>query len=285
MKIIAAFIFLFISITTSAQIEKEIKEGINLYKSGKLDEAKSILEELADKEVKSDSIYYYLGKICYDEKEYGDAEEYFEKALEISPNNSHYYLQLGKAYLDDAQNSSIFSQMSLASSAKEAFENSLKYNPENLDARIYLANFLYMAPCIAAGDTEEAIKQAKMIIEKDEKQGRILLSNIYQNEENFDKAEDEFKKLELCCGNDSTIFFIYNAYGYLLLNQERYDEAIQKFQKQIELAPSNANAHDSLGDAYLATGRKEDAIKEFKIALSIDPDFEASKNKLDDLED
>ena len=175
--------------------------------------------------------------------------------------------------------------MSLASSAKEAFENSIKYKPDNLDARIYLANYLYQAPGIAGGDNEEAIRHAKIILEKDEKQARVLLSNIYQSEDEFEKAEVEFRKLEICCGNDSSIFFIYNAYGYLLLNQERYDEAIRKFKKQIELAPNNANAHDSLGDAYLAVGRKEDAIKEFKIALSINPDFEASKNKLEDLED
>ena len=39
------------------------------------------------------------------------------------------------------------------------------------------------------------------------------------------------------------------------------------------IAPEQANPHDSLGEAFLYTGRYEEAIEEFKAALEIDPAF------------
>lgn len=284
MKFVVILVFLFIPVFVSAQNINDIPKGIELYNSGKLNEAKSLFEKLVETDTKIDSLYFYLGRIYYDEKEFDDAEECLEKAVELSPRKSDYHYWLGRAYLDDARDASIFSKMSLASSAKESFINTLKIDPNHLKARIFLANYLFRAPGIAGGDTEEAIKEAKIVLEKDEKEGRVLLANIYNSEEKFNEAEIELQKLEKCCSDDKSIYLVYNMYGYLLLNQKRYDEAIQKFEKQIKLAPENANAHDSLAEAYLLVGRKDDAIKELKIALQINPGFESSKEKLEELE-
>lgn len=62
-----------------------------------------------------------------------------------------------------------------------------------------------------------------------------------------------------------------NAYGYQLLAQNRNDEAVAVMQLNVKKNPKSANCHDSLGEAYVASGNNKKAIKSFKKALSLNP--------------
>ena len=67
-----------------------------------------------------------------------------------------------------------------------------------------------------------------------------------------------------------------NAYGYQLLNQNKYDEAIHILAMNTKRFPESANTWDSLGEAYALKGDNENAIKNFKKSLSLNP-TEATK--------
>ncbi len=71
-----------------------------------------------------------------------------------------------------------------------------------------------------------------------------------------------------------------NTLGYTLLRSKRVDDAIAIFQLNVRDHPNSANVHDSLGDALDAAGRKEDAIKSYEKALSIDPAWPSSLESL-----
>jgi len=71
-----------------------------------------------------------------------------------------------------------------------------------------------------------------------------------------------------------------NQFGYSLLGAKRIDEAIEIFKLNVEFYPNSANVYDSLGDAYQAAGRKEEAIKAYEKALSIDPNYASSAENL-----
>ena len=62
-----------------------------------------------------------------------------------------------------------------------------------------------------------------------------------------------------------------NAYGYQLMGQNQYDEAIKIFALATDRFPKSANAWDSLGEAYATKGDKPNAIKNFKKALTLNP--------------
>lgn len=62
-----------------------------------------------------------------------------------------------------------------------------------------------------------------------------------------------------------------NNYGYQLLNQGEHDKAIEVLTLNTERYPKSANAWDSLGEAYAAKGDKNNAIKNFKKSLSLNP--------------
>lgn len=68
-----------------------------------------------------------------------------------------------------------------------------------------------------------------------------------------------------------------NQYGYQLVNEKRYDEALKIMILNTERNPKSANAWDSLGEVYALKGDKANAITNFKKALSLNPP-EAVKN-------
>lgn len=62
-----------------------------------------------------------------------------------------------------------------------------------------------------------------------------------------------------------------NRLGYRLLGKDDTASAIRIFQLNAETHPDSANVHDSLGEAYLATGNKPLAIESYKKVLALNP--------------
>jgi len=75
---------------------------------------------------------------------------------------------------------------------------------------------------------------------------------------------------------------LVNSFGYTLLNQKKYDKAEALFKMNIANYPQSFNVYDSMGDFYVKKGNKEQAIENYKKALSI-KDFPDTKQKLDKL--
>jgi CubicO group peptidase (beta-lactamase class C family) len=64
---------------------------------------------------------------------------------------------------------------------------------------------------------------------------------------------------------------VLNTFGYALLNQGDTDMAIKIFLLNTYLFNDDANAFDSLGEAYMKIGNKELAIRNYEKSLSLDP--------------
>lgn len=62
-----------------------------------------------------------------------------------------------------------------------------------------------------------------------------------------------------------------NGLGYELMAAKRLDQAIAVFRLNVAAFPQSANAHDSLGEAYLTKGDKEAAIGSYEKALELNP--------------
>ena len=76
----------------------------------------------------------------------------------------------------------------------------------------------------------------------------------------------------------------HNLMGYRLMAKEDMEGALAHFKLQTRLLPDAANPWDSLGDYYVEVGNKEEARKAFEKALEVDPSFDASKRKLEELD-
>ena len=72
-----------------------------------------------------------------------------------------------------------------------------------------------------------------------------------------------------------------NALGYELLRQGRHGHAIVVLQLNTADHPGSSNAFDSLGEAYMEAGRREEAIQSYERAVALDP---ANENAVQALE-
>jgi hypothetical protein len=60
-----------------------------------------------------------------------------------------------------------------------------------------------------------------------------------------------------------------NAYGYQLLGQQKVDEAIATFEKNVKDHPGSWNAYDSLAEAYGVKGDRKKALENYMKALNL----------------
>jgi len=56
-----------------------------------------------------------------------------------------------------------------------------------------------------------------------------------------------------------------------LYDQQQWQRSIEWYEKALELEPKNVNARTDLGTAYFNLGRAQDALREYRKSLEVDP--------------
>jgi len=90
-------------------------------------------------------------------------------------------------------------------------------------------------------------------------QGAEAAVKQYRNLKANQSATYDFSEAEL------------NTLGYQLLGMKKIKDAIEIFKLNVEAYPQASNPYDSLGEAYMMSGDKELALKNYKKALELDP--------------
>jgi len=297
--------------------DKDVQDALLYYEKDDYKTAKTLLDGIIVKDENNADAHYALAAVLSKLKKNDDAIEENKKAIEINPNNADYHYQMSMLHVIEINTANIFSKLSIVGSIKEELLSALKIDPTHRLAMINLTGFYIQAPSIAGGDNEKAMELANKLLKIDEKQARIFLIQIYLNLNNsakaaeetenlikideysgrflliqglkkkgdLAKAEEQYKIIESKFGNNPEYFAFFNDYGYFLLNQKRFDEAIEKFKKQVQLAPKSANAHDSLGEGYFNKKMLKESLAEYTKALELNPDLKSAKDKIKEIKD
>lgn len=72
----------------------------------------------------------------------------------------------------------------------------------------------------------------------------------------------------------------YNQMAYLYSRRGDYPKALQAAGKYVELLPNEPNPHDSYGEMLRLSGRFDEALEQYRMALKIDPTFYISQKEL-----
>ncbi len=62
-----------------------------------------------------------------------------------------------------------------------------------------------------------------------------------------------------------------NGLGYLLMGNKQLDKAIEFFELNVKRNPTDANVHNSLGEAYMAKDKNKEALKMFRKSNTLNP--------------
>ena len=171
-----------------------------------------------------------------------DGVSLFQRTIDLTSNNYVAHNALGgakrsQAFTARAQAMAVenpqLERLSqvLLDEATTQFERALKINPEYADAYLNLANLKRDTGDLLAADT------------------------FYRNARQLRPEDPQ----------------ILTDFGEMLLTQQRFDEALPILQEAVKLAPYFPDAHNALGRVLAEKGDTKGALREFAMALLINP--------------
>ena len=118
---------------------------------------------------------------------------YCEKSVRLAPDNSRYHLGLGRFYGDKADRACWFTAAGLAGKVRDQFEEAVKLNPANVDARTDLAEFYLEAPGMIGGGRDKAEAEANALEKLDPAKAHWVRGRIAEKNKELPAAEKEYR--------------------------------------------------------------------------------------------
>lgn len=109
----------------------------------------------------------------------------------------------------------------------------------------------------------------------------MMLANAFQEQKQFDRAEQLLRQLIQRNANDGTAL---NALGFMLTeNGQKLDEAVVLIQRALAADPANPSYLDSLGWAFLKQGKATQAVTPLEQAVKAAPSASMVQEHLGDV--
>jgi tetratricopeptide (TPR) repeat protein len=215
---------------------------------------------------KAKTAYVQRGEALLKERRFQEASIEFRNALQIDDNYAAAHWGLARAY----------EQLGRASDYIEELQKVVKLDPNNVEARLRLANGYLLGYASPQGQKspqllEEARRLAGEVLARDPNNldGLILQANITYFDGDAKKAEGQIKHaIEL---NPLRVeSYMGLARFYVLTNRQTDAEAT--FKQALSVNDRSSLAHVEYGKFLVQTGRSPQAEAEFAKAADVDPE-------------
>lgn len=127
--------------------------------------------------------------------------------------------------------------------------------------------------------------QNKLKNEKGTAQEYYELGSIYLDKKLFAQSVPVFQKAlkEAEAENAENVALIYNGLGFAYFGQEQYDLAIRNYKEAIKLQPDYVTSLNNLGHAYEKKKLNAPALQAYDEVLKYDPNNPIAKRRADSL--
>lgn len=192
--------------------------------------------------------YFNAGLLHIQQKNFTKAIDLLQKAIQIDPSYAKAYLQLGTA-LKAINNSD---------SALMHFKRAIDLNPSYTEALIEYARALN-----ENSKFEESITYFKkaLALQPNDVNTMLELANTLNMSNQTEQALDYYYHMLNIIPNNSSV--LYNI-AYTLKKLNKIEDALPYYKKVLEIEPTHAEAHFSLGLAYLGKGDFEHGWQEYE---------------------
>lgn len=263
--------------------------------------------------------YHLLSLAYFHLKKWDSSVENAERAVELAPNNSDYWMWLGRSYGEKAESSNFVTAYNLAKKVKSSFEKSVQLNGRNGEARSDLAEYYMEAPSFIGGSVEKAADQAQQLAAIEPARAHWIYARLNEKKKDFGAAENEYVQA-IRSSNNSGVYWLNLATMYRQLQHwdqmesaiqrgvastnrpnavlynaatiydhagRNFPEAVNLLRKYIEAGGSDEipifQAHYLMGTILEKQGNKPAAAQEYRTALNLAGDYgpaEAALKKL-----
>jgi tetratricopeptide (TPR) repeat protein len=248
------------------------------------------------------------------------AEAPCKKASALDPSNSRYHLWLGRVYGEKADRANFITAAGLAGKVRGEFERAVQLNPNDIEARLDLAEFYIEAPGIVGGGETKAREQAQSIAAINPGREHWIYARIAEKKKDYTTAEREYRQyidlshgeaeawlnLALCLRRQNQLDemektlvklnqapltkpdLLVEAAGLLYHTHRNPPFAIELLRRYLAAGPVEAapafKAHFLLGLLLEKQGDKAGASEEYRASLSLVRNFGAVQQALNRVE-
>ena len=235
--------------------------GIALTALGRFEEAEAHLRRAIALNPRTQNVHFNLGLILYYQDRYAEALDVTHVAVEQRPDFALGSINLGLA----------LNALGRSKEAETHLRHALELNPQNVDSFQKLIELL-----TPQGRYEEAIDLIALAaaLAPDSTQAAelhfLMGETARENGQPEAAAEHYMHTLEMDPHHGKTL----HRLAMLRLEQQRYAEALELFQRLSALHPEDAATYSNIGIALIFLGRNDEALQHFDQALALDPTLE-----------
>ena len=150
-------------------------------------------------------------------------------------------------------------------------------------ALLATASFIILRQVLKTRKIESSIVrlQNKLAKEKGATKDYYELGSIYLDKKLFLQATNQFQKALKAADEVSPeeLVLIYNALGFAYFAQEQYDLAIRHYKEALKLFPNYVTALNNLGHAYERKQLTTQALESYSEALQYEPNNVTAKRR------
>jgi Flp pilus assembly protein TadD len=269
------------------KLDREFQSAVALYDAGRFKEAAVQLENLLPHVPNNFEVQELLGLVYASQSQDAKAVEHLEAAVRLKPGSAAARTNLA-ASLSHAGRSEL---------AGEQFRKAFQLEPQDYDANHNLGEFYIQSGKIADArplleqaqrvkpssydngyDLAQAdfltghLGEARTVVDnilqiKDTSELHNLLGHIEEKDGESVTAEKEFEIAAHMDANEDNLF----DWGCELLLHLAYDQAIDVFQRAVQLYPNSPRLRIGLGIVMFSLGKYDDAVKALVVAADMNP--------------
>lgn len=214
-----------------------------------------------------------IGRDYFMMGDFKKSTEYFQKAVEIAPNNSDYALWLGRSWGRRAETSNPLFAPGYATKAKQWMEKAVGLNDRNSEALSDLFDYYLEAPGFLGGGFDKAQVISRKIAEVDPAEGYFARARLAEKRSEYDNAEVQLRHaVELAPKQVGRVLDL----AKFLANQGRQQESDALFSKAEKMDPDAPQVWYARADTLIKQKRNLDEAKrllqKYMQSPSITPD-------------
>ncbi len=243
--------------------------GFKLLQVGRLDEAEEIGIEITKIDEKSSRGFILLGRVEEGRGDHRKALTYFEKAMSAEPNNVQLKLSLAHSSMKNG-----LQEKALKICQALLEDRAVADDPDNAGVLAKIGIIFIEADRI--GQARQALLDA---VAKDDSHAEAWnnLGIVYYREKNYPKAVEAYEQATQL---DPKFASAFNNLGTVYLrsfleqkDRELVPKAIAAFDRAIQNDSRLASAYNGRASAFKFTNRPDEAIRDWKQAMELQPDF------------
>ena len=193
-----------------------------------------------------------LCRAYYEREDWDHAESSCKRAASLEPDNARFHLWLGRVYGEKADRANVLAAVGLAEKARGEFEHAVQLNPNDVDARLDLAEFYVLAPRILGGGEQKAREQAQAIGTLNPGREHWVYARIAEQKKDAVTAEREYRQyIDLSKGAAEAWLNL----AFFLRRQLRIEEMEQALVKLSQAPMSRLDALFDASEILYRTGR------------------------------